>query len=330
MKKVVIIDHVFDNVDIEREILKDVADYYEYQFTPDREDEVLEAVKDADVVMATNYDPINRRLIEGMKKAKCIVRHGIGVDSVDLEAATENGIMVTNVPNYCLDEVSDHAMALVLALERKILMMDKKVRDNPYYKPTDLPQTRNMRGKQAGIVGFGRIGRLTGQKLNAFGINVVYYDPFLPQEAVDGMGMSYAKRVSCEELIETSDYIIVHAPLTKENYHFLNRETLALAKKKPYIVNVGREGHIDIDALVEAIKAGKVQGAGLDCVDGAPPYNHPGLTALDEVIITPHAAFYSDDSFKNLQRIAANQAKQVLEGKIPDNLVNRDVLNKLR
>ncbi|MBO5273640.1 MAG: C-terminal binding protein [Clostridia bacterium] len=328
MKKVVIIDHVFDNVDIEREVLKDVAEYHEYQLT--NEEEVIAAVKDADVVMATNYDPINRRIIESMEKAKLIVRHGIGVDSVDLQAATDCGIMVVNVPNYCLDEVSDHAMALLLALERKIGMMDKKVRDNPYYKPTDLPQTRNMRGKTAGVVGFGRIGRLTGQKLNAFGVNVLYYDPFLPQEAVDNMGMSYAKSVSCEYLIENSDYIIVHAPLVPENYHFLNKESLALAKKKPYIINVGREGHIDIDALVDAINSGIVQGAGLDCVDGAPPYNHPGLLACEEVIITPHAAFYSDESYKNLQRIAAEQARDFLEGKMPAFVVNKAVLEKLK
>lgn len=328
MKKVVIIDHVFDNVDIEREVLKDVAEYYEYQLT--NEEDVIEAVKDADVVMATNYDPVNRRIIESMKKAKAIIRHGIGVDSVDLDAATENGIMVANVPNYCLDEVSDHAMALLLALERKIITMDKKVRENPFYKPTDLPQTRNMRGKTAGIAGFGRIGRLTGQKLNAFGVNVLYYDPYLPQEAVDNMGMSYAKSATMDEILEKCDYIIVHAPLTPENYHFLNKETLSKAKKKPYIINVGREGHIDIDGLVWAIKEGLVQGAGLDCVDGAPPYNHPGLIALDEVIITPHAAFYSDESYKNLQRIAAEQAKTVLEGGIPSNLVNKAVLEKLK
>lgn len=330
MKKVVIIDHVFDNVDIEREVLKDVADYYEYQFTPDREDEVIEAVKDADVVMTTNYDPVNRRIIESMKKAKLIVRHGIGVDSVDLKAATECGIMVTNVPNYCLDEVSDHAMALLLALERKVVSMDAKVRKNPYYKPTDLPMTRNMRGKTAGIIGFGRIGRLTAQKLNAFGVNVLYFDPFLPQEAVDGMGMSYSKRSSVEDLIANSDYIIIHAPLTPENHYILNKESLSLAKKKPYVINVGREGHIDIDGLVWAIKEGLVQGAGLDCVDKAPPYNHPELIKLDEVIITPHAAFYSDDALKNLQRIAATEAKQVLEGKVPDNLVNKEVLEKLK
>ena len=323
MYKVVVTDHVFDNLDIQRGVLKDIAEVHEFQC--ETEDEVIAAAHDADAIMTTNYQYYTARVLESLKKCRVIVRTGIGVDSVDVPTATRLGIMVVNIPGYCLDEVSDHAVTLMLTLHRKIIFGDREVRESLRYRPKEMRPIKGLKDAHVGIIGFGRIARLSAKKLAAFGCDIQFYDPYVNADVK--LDEVLAHKVSFETLMRTSDDILVHAPFTNENYHLLDDSAFEMAQNKPYIVNVGRGELIDNAALIRAIRSGKVSGAALDVSENADPFDpQDEILHAEGVLLTPHSAWYSERSLTLLQMTAAEETRRVLCGQIPLSLVNKEVL----
>ncbi len=285
------------------------------------EDEVIEVAKEADAVLA-DLAPITRRVIQSLTKCRVIVRYGIGLDNVDINAATEAGIYVVNLPMYCVDEVSTHAAALALACVRKIVGFDRDVKAGiwdfqPHMPITGLPDCR------LGVVAFGNIARLFVKKMIPFGPEIVVNDPFVPDETIREFG---AIPVDFDELVRTSDIISLHAPLTPKTKHLFGAAQFKMMKPNAYLINTARGGLIDEKALYDAILEGQIAGAALDTTEPEPPEKSNPLLTLDNVILTPHAAFYSERSLKQLHLIAIQEAIRVLEGGVPTVIANKDVV----
>jgi len=278
---------------------------------------LIDLVKDADAVI-TQFAPINAAVIGAMQQCRVIVRYGIGVDNVDLDAATKAGIVVTKVPDYCIDEVSDHAMALLLTIVRKIPAASEQVHAGVWKMPNFVPIYR-LRGSTLGLAGFGRIPQLVVPKAQAFGIKVVAYDPFVPAEVFKSLGV---EQVDFEQLLSVSDYISVHCPLTPETKGLFGESAFKKMKKKAYLVNTARGPVVDEAALAKALDAGEIAGAGLDVMTNEPPVGSP-LLGNKKVIITPHTSFYSEESLVDLQTKAAQEVANVLTGKPARNPVNQ-------
>ena len=318
---VAVADSVFPNLDPAREVLSTIG--AELQIASDPSPEaVLKVAAGADALLVT-YAKINADMIRQMKKCRIISRFGIGVDNVDLAAATEAGIVVTKVPDYCIDEVSDHAMALLLAAVRKIPMATEQVHTGTWKMPNFVPIHR-LRGSVLGLVGFGRIPQLVVPKAQAFGLRVVAYDPYVPAEVFAKAGV---ERVDFPQLLKMSDYVSIHSPLVPETKGLFNADAFKQMKKTAYVVNTARGPIIDEAALAAALDAGEIAGAALDVMTQEPPVNSP-LIGNRKAILTPHTSFYSEESLVELQTKASQEVVSVLSGKPPRNPVNPDVLQR--
>ena len=318
---VAVADSVFPNLDPATRVLAEID--AELQLAPDSSPEsVMKLAADADAVLVT-YAKINADMIRQMKRARIISRFGIGVDNVDLDAATQKGIVVTKVPDYCIDEVSDHAMALLLAAVRKIPTGTEQVHAGTWKMPNFVPIHR-LRGSVLGLVGFGRIPQLVVPKAKAFGMRVVAFDPYVPPEAFQTLGV---ERVELAELLKISDFVSIHSPLTPETRGMFNAEAFGQMKKGSYVVNTARGPVIDEAALAAAIDSGHLAGAALDVMTNEPPLNSP-LIGKRNVIITPHTSFYSEESLVELQTKAAQEVANVLTGKPARNPVNQVAAQK--
>jgi len=312
---VAVADSVFPNLDPAREVLSSIG--AEIQLSPEpTADAIMKLAKDADGVLVT-YAKITADMIQQMTKCRIISRFGIGVDNVDIPVATEKGIVVTKVPDYCIDDVSDHAMALLLSAVRKIPMGTEQVHSGTWKMPNFVPIHR-LRGSVLGLAGFGRIPQLVAPKAQAFGMKVIAYDPYLPKDVFTKAGV---EQVDFPTLLKRSDYISVHSPLTPETKGLFNADAFRQMKKGAYIVNTARGPVIDEHALAAAIDSGHIAGAGLDVMTTEPPVNSP-LLGKRNVIITPHTSFYSDESLVELQTKAAQEVANVLTGKPARNPVN--------
>ncbi|MBS7634109.1 C-terminal binding protein [Candidatus Bathyarchaeota archaeon] len=320
--RVVITDSDYGSHEVEEEVLSSIgADLIKFQCRT--EDDVIRCCSDADGLL-NQYAPITRRVIEGLQKAKIIVRYGVGVDNIDVDAATEKGIFVANVI-YDVTDVADHALSLILSLVRKIVWADRNVKGNKWDWKTVQPISR-LKDKIVGIIGFGRIGRKVAQRLRGFEVKIVAYDPYVPRETFREYGV---EKIDFEALIKESDIITIHIPLTNETRHMIGEKELKSMKREAIIVNVSRGGIIDEKALCKALEERRIAGAGLDVLEEEPPAKDNPLLRLDNVIITPHMAWYSNRSLDEIRRKAAEEVARVLSGQIPVNLVNRDVLKKL-
>jgi D-3-phosphoglycerate dehydrogenase len=247
-----------------------------------------------------------------------IARYGVGVDNIDIAAATARNVLVTNVPDYCVDEVSDQAMALMLDLARRTTHLDRAMRAGTWAPQAAGPIYR-LRGRTCGIIGLGRIGTAAARKAAAFGLTVIAADPALTAEQAAQRG---ARLVDLPTLLAESDFITLHAPLTDQTHHIINADSLARMKPTAYLVNTARGPLVDNDALVAALRERRMAGAGLDVQEGEPlPTSHP-LFDLDNVILAPHAAFYSEESLVDLQRSVAEEVVRVLAGQPPRNPIN--------
>ena len=318
--KVVITDHRFPNVDIQREVLSKVgAELIEGQAKT--EEEIIAIAKDAHGILNAR-SKITAKVIDALTSCKVMVRYGVGVDTIDIAAATRKGIMVSNVLDYCVDEVSDHALALILALTRKVAFSAGRVRSGEW-SVTNLRPLKRLSGQTLGVVGFGRIGRELARKAVPIGFNILVYDPYVKGEAVAQSG---CRQVSFEELIKKSDVISLHSPLTPETKAMIGQKQIDMMKPHAYIVNVSRGALIDEAALAAAIEAGRIAGAGLDVMIDEPPKSNNPLLKLEQVIVTSHTAFYSDEAIQELQKKAAEKVAAALSGHIPDPLVNPEVL----
>ena len=282
---------------------------------------LLDLVPEADAIL-TCWAQVPAGVIRAGNRLQVIGRYGIGVDNIDVEEATRQGILVTNVPAYCLDEVSDHAMALVLACARKICQYSSWTHAGDWAVMRGKPLFR-IRGQTLGIIGFGRIGRTLTPKAQAFGMRVLAYDPYVDAETIRAHG---CEKVDLGDLLAQADYVSIHAPLTDETRGMIDEPKLRQLKSTAFVVNTARGAIIDLDALATALQRDWIAGAAVDVVDPEPlPAGHP-LLALPNVITTPHAAFYSEQSLDDLKVQAAENVAAVLSGHRPAYTVNPEVL----
>jgi len=256
----------------------------------------------------TCWAPVSAAVMAAAPELQIVARLGVGLDNIAVDAASARGIWVTNVPDYCVEEVSDHAVGFVLAWTRGLVHFDREVRAGRWDPAT--ARLRRLAELTCGIVGFGRIGRATARKLGAFGSRVLAHDPHFSGEAEGVQG------VALEALFSQSDIVIVHAPLAEATRHLVNRERLALMPRGGLLINVSRGGVVDTNAVIEALGSGQLSGAALDVLESEPDVpadlrNHPGA------MLTPHVAFSSDASLVELRRRAAEEVVRVLQGAAP-------------
>jgi D-3-phosphoglycerate dehydrogenase len=258
-----------------------------------------------------------------MPKCRIIARYGIGVDTIDLDAATAAGIIVTNNPTYCIEEVAEQTMAMLLTCARKIAFYDRLVRAGRWEVPPGKPMFRLV-GQTLGLVGFGNIARQVAVRASAFGMKVLFFDPFV-KEAVPN-----ASSVDLPELLARSDFVSLHPPLTPQTRRMINDDAFGKMKPTAYLINCSRGPVVDTDALVRALDAKKIAGCALDTVDPEPlPNPHP-LRGRENAIICPHAAWYSEQAMRGLQAGAPGEVRRVLTGEWPVNVVNRNVKGRNR
>jgi D-3-phosphoglycerate dehydrogenase / 2-oxoglutarate reductase len=323
--RVVITDYDYGDTAIERAILEPVGAQV-VALQAKSEADLAEAAPDCDA-MINQYARIGAPTIALMQRCRVIARYGVGVDIVDVEAATAKGVLVTNVRDYCTEEVADHAIALWMTLARKIVAYDRATHQSIWHWRTGQPIHR-LRGQTAGIVSFGKIGRAIAARAKAFGVDLLVYDPFIP----DGAAAAHdAVRVGKDELLARSDVIFMQVPMTIETRHFLGAREFAIVKPGTIVVNTGRGPTIDNQALYDALVSGKVSAAGLDDPEEEPAKRaswsaaQNPLFSLPNVIVTPHAAYYSEQSIRLARETAASEVARVLTGQSPRNPVNNVV-----
>ena len=283
-------------------------------------EEVLAAGRDADALIS-QYAPITREVILELRHCKALGRYGIGVDNIDVQAATERGIAVVNVPSYCEDEVSDHALAMLLSWARKIPHYTEAIREGVWDWKTGRP-IRRLRGRVLGLLGFGKIARLVARKAKAFGLTVIAHDPYLPSDVFAEEGV---ERVDFDELLSRSDFLSVHVPLTTKTHHLIDAAALAKMKPTVCLINTSRGGVVDEEALIQALESGGIAGACLDVTDPEPPNPENPLLKLSQVLLSPHVAWYSEESQIELRRKIAADIGRALNGLRPVGLVNQEL-----
>jgi len=315
---VVVTDSVFPNLDPAHKVLSQLGAELRLASQPTA-DAIVEAAREADGVLTT-YAKMPAQVIAQLTRCRIIARFGIGVDNVDIPAATDRGIVVTRVPDYCLDEVSDHAMALLLALARKIPSSNARTHAGRWEMKAVTPIHR-LRGTVLGLVAFGQIPQLVAPKAQAFGLRVVAYDPYVSDEVLARAGV---ERVEFLELVKISDYISVHTPLIPATHHLFNAEVFGRMKPTAYLINTARGPIVDESALARALDQEQLAGAALDVMEKEPPTDSP-LFGRDNVILTPHTSFYSEESLVDLQTKAAEEVLRVLTGQPARNPVNPEV-----
>jgi D-3-phosphoglycerate dehydrogenase len=275
-------------------------------------DDILAVARDADAVLVT-YAKLDAPLLRQLTRCKAIGRFGLGVDNIDIKTAAELGISVNYVPDYCMHEVSDHAMALLLALARKIPLSNKLVQAGRWEMPAVVPIHR-LAGRVLGLVGFGNIPRALAPKAKALGLRVLTHDPYVVPDALAAAGV---EGVGFDRLLEMSDFVSIHAPLLPATRGLFNADTFRKMKKGAVLINTARGPLVDEDALVAALDAGQLGGAALDVVTTEPLAKDSKLIGRDNVILTPHTAFYSVEALAELQTKCAADVARVLSGEKP-------------
>lgn len=322
MRKVVITDANFPDLSIEREMAADANIELEIA-QAETPSEVIESARDADGLL-TQYVEIPREVFKEIPDLQVIGRYGIGVDSVDISAATEMGVRVLNVPAYCVDEVSSHAMALILACARKVPQFDSAVETGTWDWTLGKPIHRTA-GSTLGLVGFGKIAKAVTKKATGMGLECLVYDPFVTEEEISEGG---GQKVEFETLLLESDFLSVHVPLTDQTESLFDERAFERMKESAYIINTARGSVIDTEALSRALDDEEIAGAGLDVLPKEPP-EQTELLERNDVILTPHVAWYSEESLIELRRTITEDVLRVLSGEKPHNLVNPDVENKV-
>jgi D-3-phosphoglycerate dehydrogenase len=317
---VAVTDSVFPNLEPARQVLAGIGAQLRLASEPAPE-AILDVARQADGLLVT-YAKITSEIIEQLDQCRIIARFGIGVDNVDIAAATASGIVVTRVPDYCVDEVSDHALALLLALVRKVVYANRQTQAGHWDMGQVVPIHR-LRGRTLGLVGFGKIPRALVPKAQAFGLKVMTYDPYVSHEVVTSLGV---EQVGFDELLGRADYISIHAPLTPDTHHMFSAEAFRKVKPGAFLINTARGPLVDEQSLADALDEGRLAGAGLDVMSQEPPPADSPLLGRDNVILTPHVAFYSEESLVELQAKAAQEVARVLSGEPPRYPVNPEVL----
>ena len=286
------------------------------------EKDLIRVCKDADGLV-NQYALLTRRVLENLPKCKVVSRYGVGVDSVDLKAATDLGIIVANVPDYCMDEVANQTIAMILTLIRKTAFFDRKVKSGEWDFRQGIPIYRT-KGKTMGLIGCGKIGLEVGKRISAFGVKVMTFDPYL-EKAPEGVELK-----DFDTVLKESDFISIHCPLNDSTRHLIGDEAFKKMEKKPFLINTSRGPIIDGKALIQALEQGLISGAGLDVLEKEPPDSQSPLLKMENVVLSPHIGFYSEESISELKRRTAKNVSDVLMGRGPDSVVNRKVLEKTR
>ncbi|MFQ5934677.1 MAG: C-terminal binding protein [Dehalococcoidia bacterium] len=289
------------------------------------EDDVIEAGRDVDGILNIRA-PVRRKAIQALEKCRVIVRYGVGIDTLEPEAATEKGIVVANVPDFCFEEVSNHAMTLLLACAKKLVRLDRWVREGNWGRELLKPMG-SIHGQVLGLVACGNIARATATKAKAFGLEILGYDPYVDSAILRDSGI---QKVGLEELLQRADYVSLHTPLTSETRHLIGERELRLMKPSAFLINTSRGPVVDEAALIKALEEGQIAGAGLDVFQKEPMDPDNPLLKVDKVVITPHTASYSDSAFNLLHHRVAEEMVRVLTGHWPLNLVNPEVKKKVR
>ena len=320
--KVLITDYVWPTTEPEEAVLREEADA-EAVVAPDGSEETLVSLAgDVNAIM-TCFAQVTPAVLRAAPNCVAVGRFGVGVDNIAVDTATELGMAVTYVPDYCVDEVSDHVMALLLAWNRRVSLFDNSVKSDGWGSVPLTMRMMRLRGKTLGVIGFGRIGQAAAQKALAFGFRVLAYDPYMTAEQCALRG---ARKSDLDILLRESDFVSLHSPLNVETENMIGARELDMMKSEAFLINCARGPLIDEDALYDALTSGSIAGAGLDVmVDNHPANDHP-LLGIDNIIITPHVAFFSQESTLELEQRAAREVAYVLTGRMPDNLVNPAVL----
>ncbi len=277
------------------------------------EEELIEHGRGVDALMVV-AEPVTARVIEALDGLRVVTRFGAGLDNVDIEAATRAGVQVTYVPGASVEEVSDHTIAMIFSLARGLGVLDASVRAGEWAIPAAMPPLRRMRGQTLGIVGVGRIGGAVARKARALGLETVAFDPHASAASLAEAGV---EPLPLDDLLARADHVSVHTPLTPETHHLIGAREIALMKPTATLVNVARGGVVDQAALAEALAAGHLRGAGVDVQEQEPPPAEEPLRTLPNVILTPHAAHYSQESLDELRRWAIEDVAAVLDGRAP-------------
>ena len=307
--RVVVTDHAFRDVQAERRVAREVGATFACHACTG-EEETAEAVAGSDVAFV-NFAPITRPVLSQMKPQAVVIRYGVGFDNVDVIAARELGIRVANVPDYGVETVADHAAAALLMLARRIAQYDRAIRDRGWVTPSELGPIRGFRSTVVGLIGMGRTAQALAKRLQPFGFSLIAHDPYCGREKFEASGV---ESVSLEKLAERAHAISLHATSTASTEKMINAAFFDRLQPGSVLVNTARGSLVDETALLAAIVAGRVAAAVLDVTDPEPVPTDSPLRARPEILFSPHAAFYDEDSLQNLQHLAAEEARRALHG----------------
>ena len=321
---VAVTDHLFPSMDAEARMFGEM-DTELVIGQCKGEDDVIALCRHADAILNT-YARMTPRVIESLEHCRVIVRFGIGYDNVDVEAATRRGIMVANTTEYCIDEVADQAMAMLLACARGLFPAGRIARDGTW-DLAKMPVLRRLRGQTLGLVGIGQIGKAVAARAHGFGLRVLASDPYVDDASARELG---AELVDLDTLLAAADYVSVHVPLMPATEGMMNAGVFAKMKPTAYLINVARGRIVNQADLVRAVQQGDIAGAGLDVLEREPPEAGDAVTRLDNVILTPHSAWYSEEARADMRRRAVAQVVSVLKGELPYSLINREVVQSNR
>ncbi len=285
------------------------------------EDELVANLEDADAVLVSAA-PITRGVIARLPKLKLLVRYGVGLDSLDIPAATDHGVVVAHFPDFCQPEVANHAMMLLLALSKQLIPLDRAVRRGRW-RPGALSHMPHITGQVLGLVAFGNIARAVAQRARAFDLRVIATDPYVPDAVFAEHGVE--RVATLDELLARADFVSLHTPLTPETHHLMGAEQFRRMQSTAYLVNTSRGPVVDEMALIDALQSGEIAGAGLDVFEREPLSGDSPLGTLENVVLTPHSASYSDRAFDALKRRVGEAVVDVLvNGRWPEFVPNRD------
>ena len=320
--RVLVTDYAWPTLDIERKVLGAIGAELIVPKTGS-EDELFALAPQADAILV-NWNGCTARVIANAPKCQIITRYGVGVDNIAIADATKSGIIVCNVPDYCMDEVSNEAMAMLLAGARRLVHYDRAIRSKTWGVKVGMPFPR-VQGLTLGIIGFGRIGKTVAPKAQAFGLRVLVCDPYIDKKEITSRGCTPA---SFETVLKESDFLTLHTPLTPETQGMIDEKALRMMKKDAWLINTSRGPVVDTKALYKVMKEGHLAGAGLDVLPQEPPdWNDPIFT-LPNIIFTPHSAFYSEGSLAELLEKASTRVVEALSGQVPAAVVNPEVLKQ--
>lgn len=321
--KVVITDYEYPHIENEKRIIAEggfTLEDYHYRNSPA---ELIRVCKDADAVIV-QYAEMTSDIISKLENCKLIIKYGIGVNNIDIDAATEKGIFVCNCPDYGIDEVANHTIALIFSLIRKLPVIQSSLRGGGWGNTSAVPLYR-LAGQTLGLVGMGRIPRSVAKKMSGFDVKILAYDPFLSKTAAAELGVEL---VDFDALCARSDIISLHCPLTPETQHLFGADAFKRIKKTAFLVNTARGPIIDETALIEALNQNEIAGAGLDVFEAEPINPESPLLKLQNVICTPHCAWYSEQAIDSVQTKVAQEVVNTLKTNNPWNALNRKQLGR--